>query len=189
MRFHLRGKFQFLPVSKRLSATEGLALLPFWIQLNGWETAIRLLRDIACLARAHSAFVVLSAPNVTHRDIGAKLAFGRWDYTKSGMSGHTSARLFDQKLFALTLERTGLHTIARNDIVQSKSDQHFPPDHPALASGTPLHGLLVSSADLVDPNSRVSKFIWACAPALEVDREISGSSARRKITPVPDCGD
>ena len=143
----------------------------------------QLLRDIACLARAHSAFVVLSAPNVTHRDIGAKLAFGRWDYTQSGMSGPTSARLFDEKLFALTLERTGLHTIARNDIVQSRSDQHFPPDHPALAPGTPLHGLLVSSADLVDPNSRVSKFIWACAPALEVDRGIFGGAPERRSRP------
>jgi glycosyltransferase involved in cell wall biosynthesis len=143
----------------------------------------QLLRDIACLARAHSAFVVLSAPNVTHCDIGAKLAFGRWDYTQSGMPGRTSARLFDQKLFALILERTGLHTIERNDIVQSKSDQHFPPDHPALASGTPLHGLLVSSANLVDRNSRVSKFIWVCAPALEVDRELFGVPRERKSRP------
>jgi glycosyltransferase involved in cell wall biosynthesis len=143
----------------------------------------QLLRDIACLARAHSAFVVLSAPNVTHRDIGAKLAFGRWDYTQSGTSGPTSARLFDEKLLALTLERTGLHTIARNDIVESRSDQHFPLDHPALASGTPLHGLLVSSADLADPNSRVSKFIWACAPALEVDGEIVGDSREKSSRP------
>ena len=143
----------------------------------------QILRDIAGLARVHSAFVVLSAPNVTHRDIGAKLAFGRWDFAKGGTPGHTSARLFDQKLFALKLEKSGLHTIDRNDIVQSKSDQHFPPDHPALASGTPLHGLLVSSGDLVDPNSRVSKFIWACAPALEVDRETSTVPHDRESRP------
>ncbi len=40
-----------------------------------------VLQAIAEIARKNLALVVVSVPNVTHRDIGAKLAFGRWNYT------------------------------------------------------------------------------------------------------------
>jgi hypothetical protein len=123
-----------------------------------------VLRAISRLAFAHSAFVVISVPNVAHRDIGLKLAFGRWDYTEAGLLDHTHTRLFSSAVLDRVLRHAGLYTIASNDVCATQSDQCFPPTHPALAAGSQLHIYLAELRQHADPYGDVNQFVRICVP-------------------------
>jgi glycosyltransferase involved in cell wall biosynthesis len=130
-----------------------------------------ILLAIGDVARAHLAPVVISAPNVSHFDIGAKLAFGRWNYTVAGLLDHTHLRLFDRSLLLTALDKAGLAVVDQYDVVQPRSDQHFPSTHPALAAGTPLNGLLAEVAQQSNPSLNVNQFVCLCVPSREMDRQ------------------
>jgi glycosyltransferase involved in cell wall biosynthesis len=130
-----------------------------------------ILAAIGDIARAHLAPVVVSAPNVAHFDIGAKLAFGQWSYTVAGLLDHTHLRLFDRPLLLAALEKAGLPVVDHYDVVRPRSDQHFPSTHPALAAGTPLNGLLAEVARQSNPSLNVNQFVCLCVPSREMDRQ------------------
>ncbi|MBO3101392.1 glycosyltransferase family 2 protein [Cellulomonas fengjieae] len=125
------------------------------------QTALAGIRDVAL---EHDAVVVVSVPNVTHADVGFKLAFGRWDVTESGILGRYGAQHFDKARLDRELRRSGLYRFAARDVVAEVSDQHFPVDHPALQRGTSLHGLLMSVRAGSSPDALVNQFVWLCAP-------------------------
>lgn len=122
------------------------------------------LRAIGRLAAQHSAFVVISVPNVTHVDVGFKLAFGRWDYTEDGLLDHTHTRLFSPEVLDRVLRRAGLYPVDANDVRIVVSDQHFPADHPALARGTELHAYLAYLRSGAASAGEVNQFVRLCAP-------------------------
>ena len=130
-----------------------------------------ILRALADVGRKHLAHVVLSTPNIAHRDIGAKLMFGRWNYTDDGLLDHTHVRLFDHSMFSAALGKAGLLVVDRYDVVQAVGEQHFPSTHPALAPGTLLNSLLFDGARRSSPYSSTYQFVWFCAPSREMDRQ------------------
>ncbi|SFR85403.1 Glycosyl transferase family 2 [Agromyces sp. CF514] len=130
-----------------------------------------MLDVIAELAREHNAIVVLSVPNVTHHDLGVKLAFGRWDYTPTGLLDETHVKFFSEAELTASLEAAGLHRVARDDFVLYRSDQHFPSDHPALSASTSLGKFLRRRRDAAEPNGSVNQFVWACVPGPVVERQ------------------
>lgn len=130
-----------------------------------------ILAAVGDIARQNLSLVVVSVPNVTHRDIGAKLAFGNWAYTATGLLDRTHLRLFDQKLLTATLEKAGLLPVDSHDIVQVVSDQHFPSSHPALSICTPLGGLLFDLASCANPWANTYQFVWLCAASRELPRQ------------------
>jgi len=101
----------------------------------------------------------LSVPNVAHFDLGAKLAFGRWDVTPTGLLDETHVSLFDERRLRAELGAKGFLEIARNDFEMAKSDQAFPRDHPALNRTAPLSQLLRSLRVMVDEVSLVNQFV------------------------------
>ena len=120
-----------------------------------------VLEAISGLAHAHRAPVVVSVPNNTHRDIGLKLAFGRWDYTDEGLLDHTHVRLFDERLFDRSLRRVGLTPVGADHVRRRVSDQHFPATHPALAQGSLLSQFLGGLREEAEPNAEVMQFVVA----------------------------
>lgn len=133
--------------------------------LDGFEHLAR--RDgigdaLGRLSREHGCIVVVSIPNVTHRDVAVKLAFGSWAYTPTGLLDETHVRFFGERQLETELGSHGLHRIARNDVVLTNSDQHFPNDHPALQQGTTLEVLLSDLRDAAEPNAAINQFVWAC---------------------------
>lgn len=120
-----------------------------------------VLDAISSLAHQHRAPVVISVPNNTHRDIGLKLAFGRWDYTDEGLLDHTHVRLFDARLFDKTLRRAGLTPVGEDHVRRRVSDQHFPVTHPALATGSLLSQFLGGLREQAEPNAGVMQFVVA----------------------------
>lgn len=124
----------------------------------------------------------LSVPNVAHFDVGAKLVTGSWDVTPSGLLDETHVRFFTEKSLLSTLRSRGWCELGRNDVVLHHSDQHFPPDHPALADGTPLRNLLWRLRSRIGDGFTVNQFVRLFAlGAPEVSRsdtETSPSSGR-----------
>lgn len=130
-----------------------------------------VLRAISRLANERSALVVVSVPNVAHNDIGLKLAFGRWDYTESGLLDHTHVRLFGSDLLDRALSQAGLYVVASNDVRIVESDQHFPPGHAALARGTLLRSYLTGLRKGIDDTGEVNQFVRLCAASRPVPGE------------------
>jgi glycosyltransferase involved in cell wall biosynthesis/SAM-dependent methyltransferase len=165
------GRTKTLSRFEEVIAGRAVGSITFLDTIEHLADGDEILGAIADVARQHLANVVVSTPNVTHRDIGAKLAFGRWNYTDVGLLDHTHVRLFEHSMFAAVLEKAGLLTVDRYDVIRPISEQFFPDTHPALAAGTPLNGLLFDAARLSNPYSDTYQFVWLCAPAREQDRQ------------------
>ncbi|WP_440708502.1 methyltransferase domain-containing protein [Herbiconiux sp. YIM B11900] len=121
-----------------------------------------LLAAIRAVVVEHGAVSVFSLPNVTHRDVGYKLALGSWEYTPTGLLDATHLRLFGEKSLRETFAAAGLYPIGRNDYSLAESDQHYPAGHPALQPGTNLTRFLDELRDAAEPSGRVNQFVWAC---------------------------
>ncbi len=120
------------------------------------------LRALARIAGEYQAFVLISVPNIAHRDVGLRLLFGLWDYTETGILDHTHRVLFSDSVLRRMLAASGLHIVDANDVELHRSDQAFPADHPALQSGTHLHRLLCELRDLSDPLGAVNQLVRLC---------------------------
>lgn len=110
----------------------------------------------------HGAMLVLSVPNLAHRDVGFKLAFGRYDMTHAGLLDHTHVHPFTADVLDDMLVQHGLHTIDRYDVHMVNSDQHFPGFHPALAAKSVLAGFLRGLRDQVDGHACTNQLVVAC---------------------------
>jgi SAM-dependent methyltransferase len=107
---------------------------------------------------------VVSVPNVAHQDIAAKLVFGRFDYTATGLLDDTHVSFFtDQRLGAET-HAVGLLEVASNDFLLPRSDQFFPATAPALAPSSPTSQLLRAWRGLADDHAATNQFIRAYVP-------------------------
>ncbi|CAE6882697.1 methyltransferase domain-containing protein [Paraburkholderia domus] len=131
----------------------------------------QVLEALSDLAAEHSAFTVISVPNVAHRDIGFKLAFGLWDYTEDGLLDHTHVRLFNGSYLERALRHAGLHSIDSYDVRAALSDQHFPKTHPALSQATVLHRLLSSLRSGVDAHDDVQQFVRICVAGPKIAKQ------------------
>jgi len=163
----LEGKQETLTSLNRVVGDRSVASMTFLDTLEHLVDGEAVLAAIAEFARKHGAGVVVSTPNVTHRDVGSKLVFGQWDYTDKGLLDHTHVRLFDDELFVAFLNNAGLQVVDRFDVRAQKSDQCFPPEHSALAGGTILNELLVTLSEQANEHSVTSQFVCLCAPMRE----------------------
>jgi len=122
-----------------------------------------VIQGIGDFARIHSAMLVISTPNVAHRDIIGKLLLGRFEYTDAGLLDHTHLRLFDEQHFVNTLKQGGIYPIEFDNIVQPKSDQHFPVGHPALEPTATLAKLVAQLSERANNHSTTNQFLCLCA--------------------------
>lgn len=105
--------------------------------------------------------LVVSIPNVTHFDLGAKLVGGRWDVTPTGLLDRTHLQMFSEARLTDELVAHRWHECARDDVLLERSDQSFPEDHPLLVEGGNVHDLLVAIRRSAGPNADVNQFVRA----------------------------
>jgi 2-polyprenyl-3-methyl-5-hydroxy-6-metoxy-1,4-benzoquinol methylase len=118
------------------------------------------LRAIARLGSPERRpLLVVSVPNVSHVDLGAKLLAGRWDLTEIGLLDETHVRFFNAERVAETLGSAGWRQVDEYDVVNPFSDQQFPPDAPVLRSGVPLRLLLERVRHDADPYGETYQFV------------------------------
>ncbi|SMC48313.1 methyltransferase domain-containing protein [Papillibacter cinnamivorans] len=126
------------------------------------EELIRVLRRF-CLE--FGIPLVVSVPNVSHRDIAFKLLAGDFEYTETGLLDRTHVSLFTEKRLVSAMEECGFSEVLRNDIHQKLSDQHFPGEHSFLSRGSAVYQALEKIKTMTDPNGEVYQFVRAYVPS------------------------
>ncbi|MCS5722018.1 glycosyltransferase family 2 protein [Herbiconiux sp. CPCC 203407] len=121
-----------------------------------------VLASVRSLMVEHQCELVLSVPNVTHWNVGFKLAFGLWDYTHEGLLDDSHFTFFSRSNLLKTLTVSGLRTFDAADVLREYSDQGFPEQHPALARGTELNAFLRQLRRQSGPDDTVNQFVWMC---------------------------
>jgi ubiquinone/menaquinone biosynthesis C-methylase UbiE len=117
------------------------------------------LETLRRIATRHGCPLVVSVPNVAHRDIRLKLLAGHFDYTAAGLLDETHLQYFTARSVAERMATAGWHEIARDDVLLEHSDQHFPPDHALISAGTPINELLSAIGRQADPHDTVNQFV------------------------------
>lgn len=150
-------------IGKRRVAS--ISMLDVLEHLPNGDDVLRAIREIAS---EHGSVVIISVPNVAHRDVGFRLAFGEWAYTQEGLLDHTHTRLFNKSFFTRVLKYNGLHPIDQQNVKLRLSDQHFPSTHPALASGSLVQQLLTYYRNQVDDTSTINQFVFGCVAGARI---------------------
>ncbi len=126
------------------------------------EKAVALLRAIA---GKYGCPLVMSVPNVGHRDIGFRLLAAKFEYTESGLLDHTHYQYFTEQTLTDRMAQQGWHQAYGNDVHMEASDQNFPPDQPLLSAGTPINALLRNVRGQIDANDTVNQFVRVYLPS------------------------
>jgi len=108
--------------------------------------------------------LIVSVPNVAHYDVAAKLLLGRWDVAQNGLLNQAHVALFTHERLRSTMSTSGWREVAAADVALASTDQHFPGDLAALATGAPLHDLLAAVAAKASPATQVSQFVRTYLP-------------------------
>jgi hypothetical protein len=114
---------------------------------------------------------------VTHADLGAKLVFGKWDYTHTGLLDATHLQFFSDERLGAETHACGLLELDAHDFRLRDSDQHFPSDHPALVAASPIAQAIRVWRDAADPHGETIQFVRAFAPCDVQEQPSEASSA------------
>ncbi|MBC6962288.1 MAG: glycosyltransferase [Nitrosomonas sp.] len=163
--FDLRGSLIELKTSveKLLGGRQiaSISLIDVLEHIAEPATILNLVRE---LITTHGAIFILSVPNIAHRDVGFKLATGRYDVRATGLLDYTHVHGFTEKGLIDYLGQFGLYQTARNDVRLEHSDQAFPFAHPALSGRALLGAFLRNIRDGADATATVNQFVMMCLP-------------------------
>jgi SAM-dependent methyltransferase len=155
--------------------------------LEHLEFPDQTLRAVASVASAHpGAQLVVSIPNVTHVDVGAKLLLGRWDLTGTGLLDDTHLRFFNERLVDELLGGSGWEQVDADDVDLEYSDQRFPADAPVIRPGVPARELLLRLRRDAAAHATTYQFVRRCtvAPAAPTPMDIRDASERGEFITV-----
>jgi glycosyltransferase involved in cell wall biosynthesis len=116
------------------------------------------------LARPNQSPLIVSVPNVGHRDIAFKLLVGQWQYTQGGLLDCTHVFHHTKAILDYLASRAGWYEVAVNDVYREKSDQHFPEGHLALSGETWLGRFLRGVREKSDAYGTVNQFVRMYLP-------------------------
>ena len=145
------------------------------------------LRAVASVAAEHpGAQLVVSIPNVTHVDVGAKLLLGRWDLTGTGLLDDTHLRFFNERLIGELLGGSGWAQVDAEDVDLEYSDQRFPEDAPVIRPGVPARELLLRLRRDAGAHATTYQFVRRCtvAPPAPKPVDIRDASPRDQLVTV-----
>ena len=122
-----------------------------------------LLRALRKLSE--DASLIVSIPNITHLNVGAKLLPGHWDLTDRGLLDDTHLRFFSEDGLTRLFSATGWRQVEAADAEDPDSfDQRFPADAPTLRPGTPARELLRRLRSSSEPNASTYQFVRRFIP-------------------------
>lgn len=145
---------------------------------------LSVLRLFAELSRHYGAPLFISVPNVGHRDISARLAIGKFEYTEAGLLDHTHLQYFTNDRLQALMSSCGWHEVRRSDVRMARSDQHFPAMLPLLSADGPMARLLCAIREQADDYSQVNQFVRAYlrGPRVEVAPHVPYVESREQDT-------
>ena len=125
--------------------------------VNGAEVIAMLRR----LAEKSGAALILSVPNISHKDVALKLLSGHWDVTEAGLLDHTHVECYTNARLARLMEVGGWRQIGANDVHYESSDQRFPVTELTLDASVPLGDFLRRLLEDANPHLTVNQFVRA----------------------------
>ena len=170
---------------RRVTAVLVLDVIEHMAQTRPFLEALR--RGLDGLEKPH---LLVSVPNVAHVDVAAKLAFGRWDYTPTGLLDATHLQLFTAERLRSETRACGLAELAAHDFALPNSDQHFPAEHPAVSWASPIAAAIRMWRETADAHADTIQFVRAFLPggqpsfASEPTRPESPKAGRTSLTVV-----
>ena len=172
-----------LASGRRVAAVLLLDVIEHLPQTRTFLTAIR--EGLELLSRPP---LFVSVPNVAHADLAAKLVFGRWDYTPTGLLDSTHMQFFTCERLRSETRACGLLELGAHDFKLRASDQRFPVDHPALSWTSPVAQAIRMWRETADPHGETIQFIRAFAPcdtepAAQTPEILSGT-ASAEVSPL-----
>jgi hypothetical protein len=127
-----------------------------------------LLRYLSAYGRAHHApYLLISVPNVAHRDVALNLLRGQWNVTEYGLLDKTHVAYYTRQSLLHLLERCGWQLVVCNDFALDESDQYDPES--LLHTDSLIGEVLRYTGEIFNPDSAVNQFIWLLKPTIEVD--------------------
>jgi glycosyltransferase involved in cell wall biosynthesis len=147
--------------AKILAATGGrpIASLTFLDTLEHITNGPATLAMLRRLAERSAAPLVLSVPNITHKDIALKLLTAHWDVTEAGLLDHTHVECYSYRRLTQLMTVSGWREIEARDWLLEYSDQHFPPEAPTLDITLPVGQFLRRLVDQANPHALVNQFV------------------------------
>ncbi|RQR36306.1 glycosyltransferase [Burkholderia sp. Bp9131] len=130
---------------------------------------LALLDRLREFAAQRSILLVISVPNGGHRDLGAKLLTGHWDYTEVGLLDHTHVIHHTDSLLGAMTKRAGWHQVGARDYDLESSDQAFPYAHPLLTGNTFASRYLRQIRSASDAFGVVNELVRAYLPGARQD--------------------
>ena len=140
-------------------ADRRIASLTFLDTLEHITNGPAIIALLRRLADRDGAPLVLSVPNVTHKDIALKLLLGRWDTTEAGLLDHTHYTLYNENRLSRLMRAAGWRESAIRDWLLEHSDQEFPASVPTLNPRSPLGHFLRSLIDQANSAALVNQFV------------------------------
>lgn len=115
---------------------------------------------LASLASEHEGCsLVVSIPNVTHRDVAARLLLGQWTMTEVGLLDDTHLRFFSPAGFAALFHGTGWRVVDELDTSAEVTEQLTLLRTPALQPGAPVGDFLRRLRARVDDHATTYQFV------------------------------
>jgi SAM-dependent methyltransferase len=151
-----------------------ISLLDVLEHLPVGDDLLALLRR---LADENSAPLVISVPNVTHRDLGAKLLLARWDYTATGLLDRTHLVHHTERFLTGRLAAAGWQCCEVMDFERNDSDQYFPADLPTLNKSTSVGLFLSKLRGSVAPHALTNQFVRVYEPVEPVAADWSPAAS------------
>lgn len=138
-----------------------ITVLDFLEHIPNPENFLKILSKICT---KYNTLLIVSVPNVCHKDIVFKMMEGRFDYTETGLLDKTHISLFSAKRLQKCMNDSEFKEIFCNDLHLKISDQHFPENSTFLLKNTSLYKCLNYIKTLSDPFANVNQFVRAYLP-------------------------
>ncbi len=109
-------------------------------------------------------YLILSVPNIGHRDIAARLLAGNWPFKSMTSSTNKEEQLhfFTAHSLLTLLNKNGWRLVARNDFKQTQS-KWYDPDS-LLNSSTLVGDWLTNISHIFNTDNEIEEFIWLLEP-------------------------
>lgn len=123
-----------------------------------------VLQSLAAYAHEHgSPYLLVSVPNVSHRDVAYNLLGGHWNITETGLLDRTHLHFFAASSLSKLLTASGWQLVTRDDFVLRHSDQYDPQS--LLHNESLLGDFLRYVSDTFNPDNQINQFLWLLKPS------------------------
>ena len=151
---------------KRAAAGRTIASISFLDTMEHITNGPDVLAMLRRLAEASNAPLVISVPNITHKDVALKLLMGRLDITETGILDFTHVAMFSSEHLKRVTLTQGWREIGANDWLLEHSDQFFPSNSPFLDPHTVIGQELRSLIAQANENILVNQFVRIYSPSV-----------------------